>query len=68
MSENNKEQTKAVSLKQRANSLLDGAKEIYHKHPVACNVSTLVVVAAASFVAGRLTAPKKEVAAKKEKK
>ena len=68
MSENNKEQTKVVTLKERANSLLDGAKEVYHKHPVAVNISTLVVVATASFVAGRLTAPKKEVATKKEKK
>lgn len=58
---------KAVSLKERANSILDGAKEVYKKHPVACNVSTILVVATASFIAGRLTAPKKEIPAKKEK-
>ena len=61
-------QVKTVTLKQRAESILDGAKEVYHKHPVVCNVSTLLVVATAGFVAGRLTAPKKESTVKEKKK
>ena len=60
-------QVKTVSLKERANSILDGAKDVYKKHPVACNVSTILAVAAVSFIAGRLTAPKSKETVKKEK-
>ena len=67
MSEQEK-QVKTVTLKQRAESILDGAKEVYHKHPVACNATVLLVVGVSCFVTGRLTAPKKESTVKEKKK